>query len=227
MPLRQDPITARVTPALMAAFARSVSVPRWDRYMRAAGHNEELAMKLYLWNAAVGQSFHFPLQTVEVALRNVANTALRNGFGANWWSDPQCRQVLGQPRCDDIDKSANRLRRKYGAPPHTDQVVASLNLGFWAALLHRQHHGLIWGGHVAGAFPNLFPPLTLLDVSAAADTVQGLRNRIFHHEPLIGHDLSLEYATITKLLGWICADTRAWMRSHSSVPVVMRMRPRQ
>ena len=32
--------------------------------------------RLYLWNAAVGQSFHFPLQTAEVALRNVIHQAL-------------------------------------------------------------------------------------------------------------------------------------------------------
>ncbi|HEV7255750.1 MAG TPA: hypothetical protein VGN97_21955 [Mesorhizobium sp.] len=226
MPIRQDPIAAIVTPALMTAFSRTVSPGRWGTYLEATGFNEEVALRLYLWNAAVGQSFHFPLQAAEVALRNVVSAAIAAEFCPNWWSDGACRAALGLDRCGEIDKAAQRIRRKYGVEPHTDQIVASLMLGFWAAMLKREHNPHLWATRTQSAFPHLGPGQGIRNVSSTTNTVQDLRNRIFHHEPLIGRNLSEDYAAILRLLGWICPETRQWVREHSSVPLVMRQRPR-
>lgn len=62
-------------------------------------------------------------------------------------------------------------------------------------------------------------------VSQTGRTIQDLHNRIFHQEPLIGRNLTADYAAILRMLGWICKDTRAWVRRYSSVPRVIRMRP--
>jgi hypothetical protein len=178
-----------------------------------------------MWNAAVGQSFHFPLQAIEVALRNVIHRALSNKFGPDWWSNAQARNVLGAGRCEEIDKAAIRIRRKYGIAPETDHIVASLMLGFWAAMLKRQYNAPIWDHEAVGAFPHLAGH-SIRDVSSTANGLQDLRNRIFHHEPLMGRSLSDEYGSLLKLLGWICPETREWVRHHASVPVVLRQRPR-
>jgi hypothetical protein len=226
MPLRQDTIAAQVTAPLRTAFERTVSLTRWSTYLKASGYRQDLALRLNLWNAAVGQSFHFPLQTVEVALRNVSNAVLCDRFGADWARDQDCRAVLGSRRSAEIEKTITRLTNKYGPDPLTDQIVASLTLGFWAALLHSRYHGPVWAGYEADAFPNLGPHEELRAVGTVASDVQNLRNRIFHHEPLIGRDLSGDYGRIIKLLGWICAETRDWMRKYASDPVVIRMRPK-
>lgn len=94
MPIRQPNNVAPVTPALMTAFARTVSPERWSTYQRAAGFNDDLAHRLYLWNASIGQSFHYPLQSVEVALRNVVHAALSAIYGPNWTTDHQLRGSL-------------------------------------------------------------------------------------------------------------------------------------
>jgi hypothetical protein len=210
----------------MFAFGRTVSAGRWGTYLEAAGFNEDVAIRLYLWNAAVGQSFHFPLQAAEVALRNVISAAIAAEFGLVWWGEAACRNALGIERCSDIDKAAQRIRRKYGVEPHTDQIVASLMLGFWAAMLKREYNPHIWATQTEVAFPHLTAGQGIRNVSGTANQIQDLRNRIFHHEPLIGRNLSEDYASILRLLGWICPETRQWVRAHTSVPVIMRQRPR-
>jgi hypothetical protein len=210
----------------MAALRQTISAPRFQTYLEAAGFKEDGAMALYLWNAAMGQSFHFPLQAVEVALRNAVNAALCAEFGPDWWSDRSCRAALKLERCAEIDKAAQRIRRIYRCAPHTDQVVASLMFGFWAAMLKKRYNARAWNKHVSLSFPRCPMSFGIKEVSQTANEIQDLRNRIFHHEPLIKRDLSGDYAGIIKMLGWICPQTRDWVRRTSSVPTMLRQRPR-
>lgn len=226
MPIRQDVIPDPLTPELTAAFARSISPERWRTYERAAGFHSDSAHRLYLWNAAVGQSFHFPLQTVEVALRNVIHLALVDIHGAEWAKSPECLHMLKPKQADDIAKAERRHFSIYAASATTSQIVASLTLGFWVSMLRRDYNKRIWNSHVGHAFPYLGFDKTMADVSSTAGRVQDLRNRIFHQEPLIGHNLSEDYAAILRLLGWICPNMREWTRKHTSVPAVIRERPR-
>ena len=186
MPLRQAPITATVTTELILAFQRTVSPERWRTYRFAAGFRDQTTIELYLWNAAVGQSFHFPLQTVEVALRNVTHTALSIQYGNQWCLNQSCRDILDQRLLDDLDKAQKRFVKKYASAPTTTQILASLSLGFWVSLLRKHYHAAIWTAHATTAFPNLAAGQSMNDVSAVGTAIQDLRNRIFHQEPLLG-----------------------------------------
>ena len=227
MPIRQEVITATATDELLAAFGRTVSPERWRTYKLAAGFHEETAMRLYLWNAAIGQSFHFPLQSVEIALRNVVHAALSALYTANWAHNATCRHMLGPQLEGDLTKCERRFYNRYGLAPTTPQMVASLSLGFWVTLIRQGYHLTIWATQRQATFPNLGPNEDMIDVSRTGTVIQDLRNRIFHQEPLIGHNLSQDYASILKMLAWICPETREWVRQHSSVPKVIRERPRR
>lgn len=225
MPIRQDPIVATLTPQLRTAFQRSISPSRWNTYLISAGHDEDRALKLYLWNASVGQSFHFPLQTVEIALRNVVSSALCNVFGPDWPQDAGCRAHIGRKSQEEIDKAKRRFFKKYrNNQPTTDQIVASLMLGFWANLTNPKY-SLLWPNEFGGAFPNVPNQFSASDVSAQAEGIQIFRNRIFHHEPLLRRNLSGDYGDIARLLKWICPETERWMKANSCVPSVIRARP--
>ncbi len=54
----------------IAAILTAISPDRFKTYLAAAGHRQERALKLYLWNAKLGEAFHMPIQAVEIALRN-------------------------------------------------------------------------------------------------------------------------------------------------------------
>ncbi|QYU68097.1 hypothetical protein J4558_25165 [Leptolyngbya sp. 15MV] len=174
----------------------------------------------------MGQSFHFPLQTLEVALRNVIHQAIATEFGADWPQEQTCRNILHPKQVEDITKAERRHYSIKGRAATTPQIVASLSLGFWTALLRRNYNRHLWANQTTAAFPHLRPGDSISVVSAKVNNVQDLRNRIFHQEPLLGHDLSREYGDILAVLGWICPETREWVRSHSSVPDVIRARPR-
>lgn len=225
MPIRQERSVSPVNPALMEAFERTVSSDRWKTYQFASGFKDDLAVALYLWNAALGQSFHFPLQAVEVALRNVIHRALADEFGEEWCFAPLCRQMLHPKQREAIDKAAQRHLRKYGSVAATSNIVASVTFGFWTALLRREYDRSLWDAHAAAAFPHLSETETAQTVFATATTVQDLRNRIFHQEPLIGHNLMADYSAIIRLLGWICPRTKNWVKRNTSVPEIVRQRP--
>ena len=55
-------------------------------------------------------------------------------------------------------------------------------------------------------------------LALTAAEVATLRNRIWHHEPLIARDLSKDFANVMSLLEWICPSKAAWIRPHCRVP---------
>lgn len=225
MPVRQPNITSNLSDDLRAAFQRTISITRWGTYLTGAGFRENVAFRLYLWNSAIGQSLLFPVQASEVALRNVISAAIIEEFGENWFRSNYCLDVLGDYRREDIEKTARRIINVYNIVPESGHIISSLMLGFWCALLKRQYDLPIWDNYVPMAFPHLSDK-TIEDVDMAATRLKTLRNRIVHHEPLIGRNLSEDYGNVLKLLGWICPHTREWVRSNSSVPAVLRTRPR-
>lgn len=203
----------------------AISPERWRTYEIAAGHDQNRAHALYLWNASVGQSFHYPLQSVEVCMRNAIHRALVSAHGPNWCNDAACRAAL-QPRQDqEIAEAARRRLRLYKTAATTPQIVASLTFGFWIAMLKREYNPLIWSSHTALVFPHLPAGTNMRAVGKVGRTIKDLRNRIFHQEPLLGHNLSAEYGAILQMIGWICPDTKDWVRKNTSVPAVIRSRP--
>jgi hypothetical protein len=225
MPLRQGNITAPVSAELIGSLKAAMSPERWHTYERAAGYNHERAHALYLWNASVGQSFHFPLQAVEVCMRNAIHKAFCNVYGPDWCNEATCRAAMQERQDREIAQAARRRLKMYGAAATTPQIVSSLTFGFWIAILRREYHEIIWKSHTPTVFPHLPAAITMKEVGGVGQTIKDLRNRIFHQEPLLGHDLSGQYAAILQMIEWICPETKQWVRRNTSVPQAIRSRP--
>lgn len=76
----------------------------------------------------------------------------------------------------------------------------------------------------SGAFPNLQPQSRAV-VYRSLDELHTVRNRIAHHEPVHGRDLTADTLTIYRLLDWIDADVRAWAVSLSRLQPLIAARP--
>lgn len=203
---------------------QSLSPIRFETYLRAAGFDKSRAMELYIWNAKLGASFHFPIQATEVALRNRIDYALTAEFGRDWWKAAQFTEDLDRQRNSDMQMVLQRIQHK-GRTADTDQIVASLSFGFWVGMLHRRYNPTIWSRHLANAFPFLPPEADRQALFDLAGKVQRLRNRISHHEPLIGTNVLEAHGELMKLLQWICPDSAAWVKPYCEAPKLVRLKP--
>ena len=224
MPVRQYPKIAPANQKLTAALTNTVSHPRLGPYLKAAGFDRERAIKLYLWNVAVGQSFHFPLQVFEVALRNSVSAVFASQFGKNWWQKTVAEKYLGKRSLEELEKAQKRLVNR-GIKPNDNDIIADMSFGFWVSLLASRYNPVIWSKNLGKSFPNMKNKNSQKDVYNYANRVLVLRNRIFHHEPIISRDLSFDYSSILTPLNWICPETAMWTKANSSVPQILRLKP--
>ena len=201
-----------------------MSDERLSTYMKAAGYDADRALRLYLWNARVGEAFHLPIQAVEVGLRNRIHTHMIHTFGAGWWCAPAFEAVTELDRVRDIEIAVRRIGFKRGKL--TDgQVVATLSFGFWSGLLKKRYNPTLWSGKLPIAFPCLPPGIDRSHFFDRVKRVSDFRNRVWHHEPIFKQDLLAEYAATMQVLGWICSDKAAWVKPFCRVPALVREKP--
>ena len=165
-----------------------------------------------------------PIQAVEVGLRNRIDSALVAQYARDWWQNQSFLGVLDRDRKSDLDTVFRRLRNRK-LPITTGQVVASLSFGFWVGLLQARYNPPIWGGRLHTAFPFLPARESRDSLARKAREVAYLRNRISHHEPLIGQNISIDYSNVKTLIEWVCQTKWAWIQPHCRVPEIMRDKP--
>lgn len=224
MPISQHTNYEEVPKSLLTAFERTITPARLQPYLQASGFQSQRAVHLYIWNAMMGQSFHFPLQTFEVALRNSVGAVLLDRFGEKWWRESVARSFLDERSVDELAIAHRRLRKK-GIKPNGDEITASLSFGFWAAMLAPRYKPAIWSSRLIQAFPHIPANIDQKAIYDRVNRTLDLRNRIFHHEPLLGLNLSASYSELMQLLKWLCPETQAWVRKLCSVPQIIRLRP--
>ncbi|MCO5066530.1 MAG: hypothetical protein M9924_19290 [Rhizobiaceae bacterium] len=224
MPISQHTIYEEVPEALIAAFERTITPARLTPYLAAAGFDHQRAVHLYIWNTMMGQSFHFPVQTLEVAYRNSVAAVFRDKFGDKWWRESIAGKFLDKRSLEELANARRRLKARR-IEPNADEMVAGLSFGFWVAMLAPRYKPILWSSRLVQAFPHMPGTADHKQIYGRVNNVLDLRNRIFHQEPLLGLNLSGNYSEIMQLLKWICPETQAWVKANCSVPRFIRARP--
>ncbi|CAN1496688.1 hypothetical protein MCELHM10_00369 [Paracoccaceae bacterium] len=202
----------------------SLSSARIGTYILAAGHDDARALKLYEWNAQLGEAFHLPIQSVEIALRNRINAVLIASFGADWWDDATFLALV-EPRQSDAIREVRARISKRGQAVVTGQIVAGLSFGFWVAMLDARYNPRIWSHSLAIGFPDLPPTKTRDDLQKMSRQIANFRNRIWHHEPIFKANITAEYSRCMETLAWLCPHKHKWIRPQCRVMAVLRARP--
>jgi hypothetical protein len=212
--------------SIINALERALSPERLSTYLAAAHGDHATALQLYVWNTEASAALYGPLQALEIVVRNAFHRELAAVYGAAWYDNPQVPLTpFARARVAD----AKDALRRAGRPLDPGRIVAELSFGFWERLLTHGPPGklnyemALWRPALHRAFPN--SRRRRVDVHKPIPTLRDLRNRIAHHEPIFGRPLAAEYQTILEVTGWICADTRAWVVHHSTVPTVLAARP--
>lgn len=224
MPDRQYEFLFPLTNDQLDALFITISKQRLKKYLLAAGFNKQKTIDLYRWNSLVSECLYFPLQCVEISLRNAINTTLCDLFTKEWHQCSSFQGILDHDRIQDIEYVIKRLTNRK-KDIDNDQVVADLSFGFWTCLLESRYYEPIWRTHLRTAFPHLPNGRSLKSTHRRGKEILELRNRVAHHEPLLHRDLLKEHSNLIEFVSWLCPHTSDWIRTHSELPRVIRMRP--
>lgn len=215
---------------VLDALSEGLSAARFENYLEECHGDAERALRLYLWNARLSKAFLFPLQICEVFTRNAIDTAFSARWGRDWvLAPPFALNAFSQ---DSHQRTLGRVQRnakKNGLPPPSaDDVVAALTFDFWSNLFRQDYDAALWddGALLPAVFPNLPAGSGRRDVQLLMASVNSLRNRIAHHEPIHNRqNHGAKLSEILTLIGHISRVARDWARQHSTVTTVAKSPP--
>jgi hypothetical protein len=101
-------------------------------------------------------------------------------------------------------------------------VVAGVSFGFWAGLFSKRYEEL-WRHRLRYAFPH--GSIMRKDLTEPMRLIQRFRNRVAHHDCLLGQNIGKRADDMLLISGWIDPEARAWLRAHSQVHALLAQRP--
>jgi hypothetical protein len=207
-----------ITAAVLDNIERRISKERLGPYLSMTKNDREHALRLYAWNTSLSEALYGLLQGFEITLRNTFHEILTAASQRPDWYD-----VLALTTIDNknIQKAKDRITLDQ-KPITPGNVIAELSFGFWASLTGSFYAQTLWDAHLYKSFTVAMKRGT---VYHKLDRIRKLRNRIAHHEILIGPNLMNEYSGIVQLTDWICSDTAKWIKSNSTFLERYKLRP--
>lgn len=196
---------------------------RFAPYLQAASGDHDAAVELYVWNARISAAIFEVLHHVEVLVRNAIDSQFRPveataPADTTWLCDPN---ILNEASRLRVGEAIERITRQHKNPTR-GRVVATLSFGFWRALFDRKYDKL-WVSHLHRAFPN--GSGNRADVATVMATLVPFRNRLAHHETIIGRPMTNHYDEMLTLAEMIDSAAREWIESVSRVDTVLQECP--
>lgn len=220
-----------LTAAQINQITTTLSPARIATFQAAAGFTPaaDVAEK-YSWHALTSGAFFVSLHMCEVAVRNGVDAALTATYGPDWPWQAVFENSLPNPAGQHFKPQSElrRARAKFAAGA-TGKVIAELKFAFWCHLFTRRYQSRVWDPHIKNAFPNLPPAFTPIQARQAIhdklDPLRKFRNRIAHHEPILGEPLPARKQSIESLVTWRCAEVANWHSSWETISHNMGIKP--
>lgn len=197
--------TAFTGQPVSAALLESVlSSPRLGAYRLHPTDTPRILVGRYRWNVALCGALYPTIHYLEVTFRNRVHCALTNHFGTSAWYDVAPPWL--HPR--ELAKIADTRRelQAQGVPLAPDHVVPRLHFGFWTSLLSSSYAQTLWQNRtvIRAVFPGLPNHLRHRHhVNQRLQQLRGLRNRVFHHEPIWNDGQLLQrYRELRQTIDW-------------------------
>ena len=222
-------------PVNLEAVAATLSPGRLTKYMVRTGHDVAKALDLYEWNQEVGAALTVTLSQLEVCLRNHVAKALVAAYGEAWHTNARIRHH-NQDTTNEFEKAHERGRKARGGfDPAAGDFIAGSDFNLWRELCKPLYAGVFWVKRVPLAFPHAPAGKerdTLAQVHRRVDLLLKLRNRIAHHEPIIGSNLEPigaklrdRHRDMAELLGWMDPNFARWVAARDRFDGVMAACP--
>jgi len=196
------------TAAMNLSLERAISRVRLEKYLQASNGDLDRALTLYERNARLSEALYFPLQSLEICLRNFLSDRLAARFGDNWLTT----SPLGNDAVDAISEVKRSFQSESENLP--GKIIADLRFAFWVGLIGPRYDNTLWRATLYKAFVAR-GGLPRKQVHGRLNALRRLRNRIAHHEPIFHKPLDALHDEIIEAIGWMCPDTAAWTLHHS------------
>ncbi len=203
---------------------RAFSVPRFSRFVAAAGGDYSRAFELYKTNLRVSNHLFSAIAVFEVILRNAVDAHYKAAFNeasedGGWLlSQSSPRGFLAKKGCEKSRASVLESIQKFGDEYSHDKAVSNLGFAFWRNLFNSKEFAA--GG---SSLLNIFPDrprgqgLNQTLIFNKLALVVDIRNKIAHHDPvcfipkpaIVSLELPTQsHQTMRTLLSWLGFDTR-------------------
>jgi hypothetical protein len=169
-------------------------------------------IRIYERNTSLSEALYPVMQGFEVTFRNAVHNRLTADRGAAWFDTVN---LLPSER-----HSVGEARRTIQARPEAvtpGRIVGELSFGFWVRLFSAEYASTLWGPSLS----RIIHPTTndRRAVYSRLQELKTLRNRIAHHNRIIGRTLSVQqyYELSMETIGWFSPTMRAWVSARNSV----------
>ena len=168
---------------------------RWAKYLVLANGSNDQALNLYELNSRLASALMHDIAHFEVALRNRYDAVIsENHQGVtHWLLDPESPvnqpliRMRGGREVDLNDRNrtaiSEAIRRTRQSNPSPGKIIPELSFGFWRHLTDAAHERTLWMTYLMWAFP---PGTGRKDVEKHLANINHVRNRVSHHEFLLG-----------------------------------------
>ena len=200
---------------------RHFSSARLERYCEHQSADQAKAIDDYVYNLRLAGAMIPMLHVLEIALRNGIHNRLKTHYDKeDWWcewiNDPNFKN-----QNDKLTKTTKRLEsEKARCTPN--KIVAELDFGFWVSFFNEKYQAVLWK-----PLRQIFTQCPKRQrqrhkISKRLNAVRKLRNRVFHHEPLLwlNPDLEKQHQTGIEVIEWIDPKLKRWLQHHDHLPTM-------
>lgn len=195
-----------------------LSKNRLARYLKSSNGDESKAILLYQKNVVLSKEFFAVINYFEIALRNKIDECYTHQFGQDWIK--RSIEPAGFFNGQSTQRSAVVIRDKIqilGNNYHHLNLLTLMDFGFWRYLFAAPQF-FAAGAILLSIFPNKPRSNKKINYNHKVvfnylSAINGIRNRIAHHEPLCfqkgenpnidTYIIRLRYAMINKLFEWM------------------------
>jgi hypothetical protein len=195
---------------------RSIPLERLASYRLSDTSGPQEQLERYFHNVRLTEALYPSLSCLEVTLRNHIHDAISAVWGDNWLE----MFALIHPKEAEKVQAAQAEVIRGQKKPTTGRVIAELSFGFWTSLLHARYEQSLWPRITKQVFPHAPKSAqyrkTLFE---RLDRIRRLRNRAFHHEPILyglrlhqkHYPLKVLHTETRETIKWMSIEVDQWL----------------
>ena len=172
-------------------FEKVISPNRMKRYLSACGGDKRKAQTLYRLNLRLSQEMFTIICCYEVALRNAIDNIMSKTLGQDWLRDSiMPGGIFDNPHFSGTTRILKKVYAEllFSGKYSSSKMLSAMEFGIWKYMFSAPQYKAS-GRRLLDIFPNkpkssARKQYNNLFIFNELDTVNRLRNRIAHHEPI-------------------------------------------